>query len=392
MAAISNRFVVTALQDGQSIQGELAVTRSLWQSVTNQGEVFPNWESDTEETRPLLYPLIMSGGVVIAPTTTSWKYNNELITFADQTGLSTNDSFPGVFKRTTYQVQSGITVTALRIMKNLASSTNDDSDTITVSGTATVGDTTLSFDAMQTVRITKAAESSSVGELLFVNGKGTLSSDTDDVSIRAILHTTGGSADASTYRCEWWWNGAKQAETTGAGTGGNANHTITITGAQVTDYVMVECRFYRVGVLEATAYIGVDDIADKEMMQFAYAIYTGNTPPASVVMNNTSAATLKMGQSVLYGIWIGSKDDPLTQPQTTGTYWTWSARIFAADGTEITSIADTSKKIDQPTNNPSFVVGSTTLHNVATMDVSYAKCVANGGQVSIHISATHTES
>ena len=388
MSAISNRFVVTALQDGQSIQGELAVTRSLWQSVTDQGQPFPNWESDSEADRPLLYPLLMSGGTTIAPTTTSWYYNNELISFADQTGLSTNPAFAGVFKRTTYTLQSGITVTALRIMKNLASSTNDDSDTIAVSGTATVGDTTLSFDAMQTVRITKAAESSSVGELLFTNGKGTLSSDSDTVSIRAILHTTGGSASASTYRCEWWWNGAKQTETTGT----NDNHTITITGAQVTDYVMVECRFYRDGVLEATAYIGVDDIADKEMMQFAYSIYSGNTTPSSIVMNNTSAATLKMGQSVLYGIWIGSKDDPLTQPQTTGTYWTWSARIFAADGTEITSIADTGKKIDQPTNNPSFVVGSTTLHNVATMDVSYAKCVANGGQVSIHISATHTDS
>jgi len=392
MAAISNRFVVTALQDGQSIQGELAVTRSLWQAVTDGGTVIPNWTTEDENIKPLLYPLIMSGGVVIAPTTTSWKYNNELITFADQTGLSTNDSFPGVFKRTTYQMPSGITVTALRIMKNLASSTNDDSDTITVSGTATVGDTTLSFDAMQTVRITKAAESADVGELLFIDGKGTLSSDTDEVSIRAILHTTGSSADASTYRCEWWWNEAKQAETTGTGTGGNANHTITITGAQVTDYVMVECRFYKGGNPIAVAYIGVEDIADKEMMQFAYAIYTGNTPPTSVVMNNTTAATLKMGQSVLYGVWIGSKDDPLTQPHTTKDYWTWNAKIFAADGTDITQISDTGRKIDGPQAHDSFVVGSTTLNNVATMNISYAKCIVNGGQVSIHISATHTDS
>ena len=387
MSAISNRFVVTALQDGRSIQGELSVTRSLWQSVTDQGVPTPNWEQEDEANRPLLYPFLMSGGTVISPTTTSWYYNNELISFADQTGLSTNTAFPGVFKRTTYTIQTGVTVTALRIMKNLASSTNEDSDTIAVSGTATVVDTTLSFDAMQTVRITKAAESPDVGELMFL-GKGKVYGDDDFVQIQAFLHTTGSETPPSNYRCEWWWNDVKQAETTGT----NDRHIITITGAQVTDYVVVQCRFYRNGNQVAVAYIGVDDYSDTEMMQFAYSIYSGNTTPSSIVMNNTSAATLKMGQSVLYGIWIGSKDDPLTQPQTSGTYWTWSAKIFAADGTEITSTADTGKKIDQPTNNTSFVVGSTTLHNVATMNISYAKCIANGGQVSIHISATHVDS
>ena len=385
MSAISNRFVVTALQDGRSIQGELSVTRSLWQSVTDQGVPTPNWEQEDEANRPLLYPFLMSGGTVISPTTTSWYYNNELISFADQTGLSTNTAFPGVFKRTTYTIQTGVTVTALRIMKNLASSTNEDSDTIAVSGTATVVDTTLSFDAMQTVRITKAAESPDVGELMFL-GKGKVYGDDDFVQIQAFLHTTGSETPPSNYRCEWWWNDVKQAETTGT----NDRHIITITGAQVTDYVVVQCRFYRNGNQVAVAYIGVDDYSDTEMMQFAYSIYSGNTPPSSIVMNNTSAATLKMGQSVLYGVWIGSKDDPLTQPQTSGTYWTWSAKIFAADGTDITLISDTGRQIDGPTNNPSFVVGSTTLHNVATMNISYAKCIANGGQVSIHISATHT--
>lgn len=389
MADISNRFIVTALQDGQSIQGELAITRSLWQSIDDSGNVNPDWGSDPEEDKPVLYPLVMSAGVVQTPATTQWYYNNELIVFHNSTHLSTNASFPGKFKEIDYAIpQTGVSVKAVRIMDNLASSSNDDSDIIAVSGTVTVSDSTLAFDSMQTVTITKSEGSSSVGELILVGGKGTLDGDTDTVQIRAVLHNTNVSVTQTDYTCQWWWNGTKHHETTGQ----NDNHTITITGAEVTDYVMVECRFIRDGVQDAVAFIGIDDIGDKEMMQFAYTIFNSSgSTPTSVVLNNTTASTLKAGQSVLYGIWIGSKDDPLSQPAgDSTTYWSWSARIYSADKTDITNTSVTDKQIAQPVNNGTFTVGSTSLHNVATMVVSYARCVANGGTVSVVIKASHT--
>jgi hypothetical protein len=386
--------MVSALADGQTVTGELVATRSLWQALDDGGNPIPNWESDSESNRPLVYPLIQSGGSVLSPTSTTWKYNNEVITWNDSTGLSTNAGFPGVFKKITYQIPGtspAVSVTAVRIMKNLASqSTNEDSDTISVSGTVTINDTELPFESMQTVRITKAGASATVGELILTNGKSNLNGDADTVEIQARLHSSTIDTSLSNYKVEWWWNGSKQRETTGTGTALSQNHKIQVAGSEVEDYIVVEARFFVNNNRVATAFVGIDDIGDINQMQFAYTIYeTSGTAPTSIVQNNTTAAVLKAGQAVLYGAWIGTKTDPLDQNNQASS-WTYAAKIYAADGAEITNTSDTTKKINQPARQSSFVVGTTTLAYVATMTLDYTKIVANGGNVSVIIIATQS--
>jgi len=392
---ISNKFIVTALSDGYTVTGELVATRSLWQAIDNGGNPLPDWESSPESERPLLYPLLQSGGSVISPLTDVWKYNNETITFNSSTGLSTNAGFAGYFKRITTSVPGtspSVSVPALRIMKNLAAtSTNEDNDTISLSGTVNINDATLPFDAMQTVTISKAGASSAVGELRLTDGKSTLNGDNDTVEIQAVLHSNTINTANTNFHVEWWWNGSKQRETTGTGTTLSQNHKIQVTGAEVTDYVVIEARFIDLGGTQiAVAYVGIDDIGDVDQMQFAYTIYElSGTVPTSVVQNNTTAATLKSGQGVLYGVWIGTKDDPLTQ--RTPSQWTYSATIYDASAVDITSTSDTSKQISQPTRQTSFVVGTTTLSYVATMTLTFPKVVVNGGTVSVIIQATSSQ-
>ena len=393
---ISNKFIVTALSDGYTVTGELVSTRSLWQAISDGGNPLPDWESDTESDRPLLYPLLQSGGNVISPLTDVWKYNNETIVFNSTTGLSTNAGFAGYFKRITTNVPGtspSVAVPALRIMKNLAAtSTNEDNDTISLSGTVSINDATLPFDAMQTVTITKAGASSTVGELKLTDGKNTLNGDSDTVEIQAVLHSSAMNTANTNFHVEWWWNGSKQRETTGTGTVLSQNHKIQVSGAEVTDYIVVEARFLNLeGTQVAVAYVGIDDIGDVDQMQFAYTIYDmSGTAPTSIVLNNTTAATLKSGQAVLYGVWIGTKDDPLTQ--RTPSQWTYSATIYDASANNITNTSDSSKQIAQPVRQASFVVGTTTLSYVATMTLTFPKVVANGGTVSVIIQATSSQS
>jgi hypothetical protein len=389
MAAISNRFIVTALTDGQSVTGELVATRSLWQAIDSGGNPIPNWAGEEEGKRPKLYPLLQTGGQVVAPKSVQWKYNNEVISFNPTTHLNTNDSFAGTFKETTYTPSGGVSVPAIIIMKNLASSGgNEDNDTISISGTVSVNDTDLAFEAMQGVRITKAGESDSVGELILVDGHNQLDGDGDSVRIQALLHTSSSNAATGNYTVDWYLNGVKKTTTTGT----NDNHIITVTGAEVTDYVVVEARFNVNSTQVATAFIGIDDIGDQDQMQMAYTVYaTSGAVPGSIIQNNTTAAVLKPGQSVLYGFWIGKKDDPLDY----STGWSYAIRAYSADNklvgsptaSEITDVSG-DRRIDQPTNNTSFNVGGTTIGNVGTMPISYGQCVNNGGQVSVFVYAS----
>lgn len=387
MAKISNKFIVTALLDGQTVSGELVSTRSLWQAIDHSGNVIPDWTSAAENNKPRLYPLLQSGGEILQPKTITWRYNNEVIEFDATTHLSTNSAFPGVFKEADYTPSGGKLVPSLLIMKNLASGSNEDNDTISMSGSVLVNDSELHFEAMQMVHITKASATANICELILVGGKNTLQSDTDTVQIQAVYHTNESSVSTSNYTVKWYWNGSQQRTTTG----GTDNHTITITGAEVVDYVVVEARVFVEGTQKAIAFVGIDDIGDTDQMQFAYTIYDVNsTPPTNIIQNNTTAATLKSGQAVRYAMWIGTAENPFEQRSTS---WVHTAQIYASDGTDITETSDTEKFIAQPTliSSP-IIIGETTMSSdVYLMDLTFSKVIANGGQVSVIIQASLTE-
>lgn len=387
MANISNKFIVTAMLDGQTVSGELVATRSLWQAIDNVGNIIPNWSTASESNKPTLYPLLQSGGSILAPKTITWRYNNEVIEFDASTNLSINSAFPGVFKSSTYTISGSVVVPCLMIMENLAQKdVNEDNDTISMSGSVTVKDTDLTFEAIQMVHITRASSTANICELILVGGKNTLTSDTDTVQIQAIYHTTE-TTSGQQYTTEWFWNDDTTPKRTTTGTSG---HIITIQGSDVEDYVVVKAVVSVLGEQKAIAFIGIDDIGDINQMQFAYTIYqSDDTPPTSIIQNNTTAATLKSGQSVRYAVWIGTTEDPFNQLRTD---WTYSAKIYASDGTDITNTETVTKKIAQPVITPNLVVGTTTIaEDACVMDVSFSQAVENGGQVSVIMQASYTE-
>ena len=61
MSQISNRFYVTALDDGTTLHGNLASTKPLSQAWNGSSAV-PNWTQASEQ--PVIYLTLLSGGAL----------------------------------------------------------------------------------------------------------------------------------------------------------------------------------------------------------------------------------------------------------------------------------------------------------------------------------------
>lgn len=391
MGSISNKFIVTALQDGQTVTGSMSVSRSLWQAINkNTGDVMPNWYNASvpldSSTRPCLTPVLMSGGTQITNTTINWKYNGVAMTFNNQNG--TNDA-PAAVAGKFYKKEL-----SLFIVDNIASITNDDSDVITAYGTATVGDSQLSWECAETIRITEAGSSSTIGELVFTQqGKSYLISDSDSLTIQALLHDNTGDVAMTDYQVKWYLNNSSTVWQTTTNT---ESHTVTLTGddqSGVLDNTAVTAYFFKkksdnTGYETdscAMAIAFVDDLSDEEVMQFAYAVHQASVSPTQTFLNNTTAATIKTGQAVTYGIWIGKKTDPTDEI----TGWTFTITFYKAN-------QDTVSGIGTPVTGSFNVAadGSTsvTITGGIRSTLTYQNVVDNGGTVTGIVTATKSTS
>lgn len=301
MATISSKFFVQVIEDGTTLHGEMRATKSLTQAYKNPGCI-PDWT--VAGNQPTVYVTLQNGAAFTVPDATgTWYYNGNALTWTNNLNDEITGILPaGTFERlTAYTPPTGYSageyVPAIRIRKNLASSTNVDIDVIRYDGQKTLTTNPVTFSASLNVTITEWTEGGYIGVIDYLNGICDLDNTNTQVTCQAHLYDGDGNQVLSGVTYKWFFEG----DASGATPRGTAS-SFVVSAADVVDYVMVRCEFYvtvdGVPTRVYTAYAGVDDTSDPEYIWITYNGQTGNS------------ASLREGQQVDYKAWVGKADDP----------------------------------------------------------------------------------
>jgi len=314
MSQISNRFYVSALEDGTTLHGNLASDKALTQAW-NGSTAVPNWTQASEQ--PTIYLTLLSGATLVAPAADyKWYYNGSEITSADT-------RFQITTKSVTYAGQTVVTP-ALKIVANLASSSNVDVDTITFKGNYVINGAGIEFSCDVQIRISAITATGKLGVINFVNGVSDITETGQTITMYGKLYNADGQAD-NTVNTKWYLNDSS-IPTSGQTIGGQAN-AYQVSENQVVDHATIRCEFYDASNnLLYTAYAGVDDMRDPEFM---YIQYNGN---------NGNAASLRKGEFASFQIWVGKRDDAgVLGGSSTPTYPIIKTMLLNGDGDVIMS-------------------------------------------------------
>lgn len=311
MSSISNRFYVTALEDGTTLHGNLAADGSLSQAWNGQSAV-PDWTDPTKQ--PTIYLTLMSGGTLVEPANDfKWLYNGVEIADSDTR-----------FQKTTRAVEMGgqsKAMPALKIVANLANSHNVDVDLITFQGNYIINGTGISFSATAQIRISEIAEGSSLGVINFHNGVSDITTKGQNIVAYGLLYNPDGTPNTS-VTTKWYLNDSSTA-VDGTTIQGHAN-AFQVNEANVVDHATLRCEFRSDSKLLYTAYASVDDMQDPEFM---YVQYNGN---------NGNAASLRKGETATFKIWVGTRTDPTPiGGKATPTYNSIKVKLLDGDGNVI---------------------------------------------------------
>lgn len=319
MSQISNRFYVTALEDGTTLHGNLVSDKSLTQAWNNASQsAVPDWS--TAANQPTIWVTLLSGTEMVLPDNTGkWYYNGT----GAQSEITPSDTR---FQITTHAVTYGgqtYNMPALKIVANLASGSNVDVDTITYKGSYTIDSAAVSFEATIQVRISAITAGSNLGIINFKNGISDITSVGQTITMNGILYGGDtGQPVTSPVTTKWYLN-QSTTPTSGSTIDGVPN-SFQVTEAQVVDHATVRCEFYDASNnLKYTAYAEIDDMQDPEYM---YIQYNGN---------NGNAASLRNGDSAPFQVWIGSRDDAAVR-----TGWenaTYKVQLLDGNGEVITA-------------------------------------------------------
>lgn len=315
MSTISNRFYVTALEDGTTLHGNLVSDKSLSQSWNGTSAV-PDWTVAADQ--PTIYLTLLSGNTLVQPSSTfTWYYNNTPITISDT-------RFQITTKSVTYGGQTKA-MPALKIVDNLASSDNVDVDIIRFSGSYIIDTAEIAFSADAQIRISTITSGSYMGVVNFVNGISDITTLDQTIVMYGVLYTSEG-RDTGGYTTKWYLNNS--VTPTSGTTIGSYTNAFQLSAAQVVDHATVRCEFYKGNELKYTAYAGVDDMQDPEFMYIQTGVSANNTA-------NGNAASLRKGEKVYFNVWVGSRDDAAVR-----TGWanaTYKVQLLDGDGVIITS-------------------------------------------------------
>lgn len=347
MGNIGNRFFVTALDDGTTLHGNLSVDGSLSQAWNEaSGAAVPSWAtSGTTGTtsQPTIMLTLLSGSTYIGTDSSSpngyiseakWYYNDNgtdseilfsststTITFSGGSVTGYLDTNMGQKFLKTTKTLNGVTVPALRIVQNLASSSNVDLDTITFKGKYNSGSGILDFNASAQIRISRVTSGGYVGVITFANGVSDITTTPQTISMTAALYDSA-SATVSSFKTAWFLNGQSFRAL-------NATNTVSVTDSQIVDNAVVQCDFYvtkdGTDTLVYSAYVSIDDMTDNEFMYIQYAGANGN------------AASLRKGQSVTFSIWVGKTNDATVDQ----TYGYFQVQLLNGNGSVITGSVGT---------------------------------------------------
>lgn len=325
MSSVSNRFYVEAIDDGSTLHGQLLSTKALTQAWTGSAAV-PNWT--VAGNQPIVYVDLMSGTSKVTPDADGkWYYNNVEIEWADasETAVSTDGRFQKV---NNYPTLANPTA-AIKIIDNLASISNVNTDSLTYTGSYTLGGSPIGFSASTLIRITGVSSAGIFGFIEFV-GSNIVTEKNQVVTMYARLFGADGNeitatASGSPFSTVWKMNNASIGAGGDVTVNGQTYHNAKqVSESQITDNSIIECDFSYVTTIDGTSttltyttFENVDDQTDLEQM---YIQYNGG---------NDTSATLKRGSNpITWDIWMGAQDDP-----TVDTSWTqFYVKLLNADG------------------------------------------------------------
>ena len=317
MSTISNRVMISAIDDGTTLHAQLLSDAPLVQAYSTQGAV-PDWSSGG----PKVYVDLTSGNGKVSATSGSWSYEGTVLTFDSTTHLSTNTGYVGWFKEITNLTPSGYSspVPCIQIMVNLATSGNVDNDIISFSGTYSVGNSaSIAFAVQTNVRITGKISAGIFGYIEFVgdNDGNRITSDGQIKTMRAVLYGADGGeiiANATTpnkFTTAWYLNDVS----IGAGSAQVAADNVTYYQAmkvaedsslgsskQVEDNAIIKCVFSYTkdgSTLTYTAFEEVCDDTDAEQIMTRIVIGDG-----SGTGSTGGDSSLRAGQTAIVRSWV----------------------------------------------------------------------------------------
>lgn len=312
MSKVSNRFYVEAIDDGTSLHGQILSTKPLSQAWTGSTAV-PAWTVDAN--RPIIYVNLMNGNTSVTPDENgTWYYNGTALTFDGSTALSTNTGMEGWFHK-----ESGIE--GIKIMVNLASNTNVNTDSVSYSGSYTISGAAIPFSASTFIRITGINSSGIFGQIHFV-GSNVATEKNQTITMVGRLYSADGTEIQCTainptlFTTSWRMNGAVLGSGSAITVSGVTYYNAyQINESQITDNCSIECEFTYVDTssgsattLTCSAYENVDDQTDPELL---WIQYNGG---------NDASAVLHSGGSVTWKMWMGLQDDPTVDESYTDFY------------------------------------------------------------------------
>lgn len=328
MSNISNRFYVTALEDGTTLHGNLSSDKPLSQAWNGTSAV-PNWTQSAEQ--PTIFLTLLSGGTLVQPANDyKWYYEGQEIDFSTDTRFQKITEYP-----VTYGGQT-TNMPALKIVQNLASSNNVDVDLISFMGNYVINGTGVSFSCTAQIRISAITANGNLGTINFVGGISNITEPGQTITMFGKLYnSSGGTVDNATTK--WYLNDAVSP---------TAGRSITISGttytnafqvseSDVVDHATIRCEFYDANNnLLYTAYESIDDMQDPEFMYIQYNGANGN------------AASLRKDESVTFSIWVGRREDPAVLGGTANpTFKTYKVKLLDGEGLVIGGSDDPTRSV-----------------------------------------------
>lgn len=275
--SVQNSFQLIGVINGTSINGTMQVDNGpLLQVYTGSTNAYtPNWETLAENDKPVVYPALidLSSGKALNPNTITYKYNGVDITFGED-GLSTNSGWEGAFKLVTNYpatiAGTSVTITALRIMKNLVPLSGNDNDRVSCSGTIEQNGQSIAFNELSTTVVIQQSTGNAFYLYLYADNTA-LSTSGASTKVYADLYKNGVKVtDVSGFSFQWKKRAAAGDEAFAT------TQTVTVSTNDIDGSLVLVCTVSQGSSELATNQIQVFDFSDPDQIRFRS---TGATLP-----------------------------------------------------------------------------------------------------------------
>lgn len=283
MSNASGAFWVGMVIDGDKVDGNLRATTplmQLFQKDTN--DCIPDWT--VAANQPIIYPVMRSQneGTVKGIVTNSekWYYNGVEIVFNSSNVATVPAVIAGKVQRVSYN-NGTLNVPSLKIIGNLASNDNVDSDIIRMTGDIEASGHNITFDIFIGLDIAEFTESGYTGFLSVTNG-GIIDEEGETIKVTPSLYK-GGSKMTSGYSVKW----LKPPYSTIFSTAG----TVTLGRDDIDSRLNLMCQFVVDGAVVDTRIITLSDEIDP---YFVSCEYQGTTMLEATGANSSVIFTYKV--------------------------------------------------------------------------------------------------